>query len=273
MGKGYPGRYPEDVVRVDAVRRAEVPWKQCESRLGKELEGLCIIGDASMQPDLLLWGDSHMLAWGPGFDAALKSLGRSAYFAPNSACPPILDVDQSTDPLCRSQNDDIAHALTDGGSGAGRVSTVVIAGFWQKYFNDSNLTLSSDGLPGGNYQIAAPKLMRTLQQLADAGVDTVVMGPVPAYPADVPYTVSLGRERGASLRYTDMQSTNEYEVLSKLPGFVDVAQWFCTDECSVRDEDGVFYRDSNHLSIHGAHKFQGHLTQMLSAAPEARGAP
>src|SRR5690606_10185666 len=97
MNSGVPDRYPAEVVAVDAVRRAEVPWKQCESRIGKTLEQLCILGDAAVEPNLLLWGDSHMLAWAPGFDAALKSLGRSAYFAPNSACPPILDVDQSTD--------------------------------------------------------------------------------------------------------------------------------------------------------------------------------
>ena len=273
MGKGFPARYPEDVVRADALRTPVIPWIQCDGKIDKGLQNLCVIGDTNVQPDLLLWGDSHMLAWGPGFDAALKSLGRSAYFAPNSACPPILDVDQSTRPLCRSQNDAIAQAITGGGSGDGKVSTVVLAALWPSYFNDDKVALSSEGLTGGNLKVASPMLIRTLDRLADAGVEPVLMGPVPEYPVSVPLAVALGSTDGMHLHYTDMQSTNEYEALSKLPGFVDVAQWFCTDECSVRDEDGVFYRDSNHLSIHGAHKFQGHLTQMLSAAPEARGAP
>ena len=273
MGKGFPARYPEDVVRADALRTPVIPWIQCDGKIDKGLQNLCVIGDTNVQPDLLLWGDSHMLAWGPGFDSALKSLGRSAYFAPNSACPPILDVDQSTRPLCRSQNDAIAQAITGGGSGDGKVSTVVLAALWPSYFNDDKVALSSEGLTGGNLKVASPMLIRTLDRLADAGVEPVLMGPVPEYPVSVPLAVALGSTDGMHLHYTDMQSTNEYKALSKLPGFVDVAQWFCTDECSVRDEDGVFYRDSNHLSIHGAHKFQGHLTQMLSAAPEARGAP
>lgn len=271
MSNGFPGRYPADVVLVDSVRRAEVPWKQCEARIGKNLDGLCVLGDSSVEPDLLLWGDSHMLAWAPGFDAALKTLGRSAYFAPNSACPPILDVDQSTDPLCRSQNDDIMVAITDAKRGSGKVSTAVLAGFWQKYFNDSNLRLSADGQAGGNFEIAAPKLTDTLERLAKVGVDTIVMGAVPAYPIDVPYVVSSGRQNDTQLKYADMLTTNEYKVLSTHSRFADVASWFCADECRVRDEDGVFYRDSNHLAVHGAHTFQDHLARMLSDASHAGG--
>src|SRR5690606_5450266 len=165
MSNGFSGRYPDAVVRDDAVRRAEIPWLQCEKGAGKTLDDLCVIGDASAEPDMLLWGDSHMLAWAPGFDAARKTLGRSAYFAPNSSCPPILDIDQSTDPLCRSDNDDIAGAITNGGRGAGKVSTVVLAAYWKVYFNDTGRKLTSEGYAGSNFQVATPKLAETLDRL------------------------------------------------------------------------------------------------------------
>ena len=273
ISSGFPSRYPATVVRDDAARRASVPWLQCEQQLGRRLESLCVIGDSSAQPDLLLWGDSHMLSWAPGFDAALKSLGRAAYFAPNSACPPIFDVDQSTDPLCRSQNDDIASAIKNPENGAAMVSTVVLAGFWSKYFNDSDFNLSSATYGDGNFKVASLGLANTLERLAEEGVDTIVMGPVPDYPVNVPYVVASGRGGGTKRNYADMQSTNEHKWLSTLPGFVDVAAWFCRMDCSVADEDGVFYRDTDHLSPHGALRFQAHLADMLSTAGQVDATP
>ena len=141
---------------------------------------------------------------------------------------------------------------------------MVLSGFWQKYFNDSDLKLSSDGQSGSNPEIAGPKLTATIDRLKEEGLSTIVMGPVPAYPVDVPYAVSSGKQDGAKLRYGDMTSTNEYKVLSELTGFVDVASWLCPDECLVRDDEGVFYRDSNHLAIHGARSFQARLARMLA---------
>lgn len=273
MSSGFPGRYPEAVVRDDLVRRASIPWLECEQRLGEQLESLCIVGDKSVEPDLLLWGDSHMLSWAPGFDAALKSLGRAAYFAPNSSCPPIFDVEQSTDPLCRSQNDGIASAISGRENGSAKVSAVVLSGFWHKYFNVSDAQLSSGRYGGGNFMVAGPSLADTLERLRSEGVDTIVMGGVPHYPVNVPYVVASGRGDGTKRSYADFQSSPEYRSLSTLPGFVDVASWFCSTNCSVADEGGVFYRDSNHLSPYGALRFQGHLVDMLSAAGQAGTAP
>lgn len=139
----------------------------------------------------------------------------------------------------------------------------MLTGFWQKYFNDSDLKLSSDGQSGSNPEIAGPKLTATIDRLTEEGLSTIVMGPVPAYPVDVPYAVSSGRQGGAKLQYADMTSTNEYKALNGLQGFVDVASWLCPDDCLIRDEEGVFYRDSNHLSIHGARSFLANLARML----------
>lgn len=124
--------------------------------------------------------------------------------------------------------------------------------------------LSPGTVPGGFIGVAGPKLTATIDRLSEEGLSTIVMGAVPAYPVDVPYAVSSGTQDGAKLRYADMTSTNEYKALIGLKGFVDVASWLCPDECLVRDEEGVFYRDSNHLTIHGARSFQAHLARMLA---------
>src|SRR5690606_14831169 len=93
--------------------------------------------------DVLLWGDSHMLAWAPGFDAALKRVGRAAFLVTNSGCPPIVSVSQPTAPSCLSLNDRTMRFTLET-----EPSLVILTARWELWLEDSRVDLlAMDGTP------------------------------------------------------------------------------------------------------------------------------
>lgn len=139
INRGFEGRFTPSVVAVDRARTAPIPFKACESRIGGHPDGLCVIGASSKQPDVLLWGDSHMLAWLPAFEEALRHSDRAALVAPNSACPPLLGIVNGADAACRDQNLAVLATLKT----KPQIRTIVMTGFWSKYFADSNISVFS----------------------------------------------------------------------------------------------------------------------------------
>lgn len=276
--RGFEVRWPTASNLVDRARTAPVPFKSCEARVGAVSDELCIIGDASVQPDALLWGDSHLLAWLPGFDVAYRSAGRSALVAPNSMCPPLLGVENARDAPCRRQNDAVLAKLES----SPEIRQVVLAGFWRIYFADSNYALSTALGPRDNAAVSSVALESTLSVIASGGRDIVVLGPVPNYRVDVPSSVarSLSGEANAfpveTLESIRRSNAHFYEVVesSIKPGFrfVDVAQWMCQDECLVYDTQ-ILYRDSNHLSPYGAIKYVPQLEGVIKITSRVQSSP
>lgn len=273
LSKGAEGRWSDQVIQVDRVRTAEIPFKNCGRVVKDPSLPLCVIGRDGVEPEILLWGDSHMLAWLPGFDLALKELGASAYIAPVSACPPILYLHSSVSPDCRLKNEAIFARVKNS-----NIKTIVLAGFWKKYFYRSNILMTAER--GGDFDsdVVAKSLKRTILELSDNGKIRVdLLGPVPAYDFDVPIRVanSLAEKKGVApvVDGNEEHSRNAlfYSAVGKFDiknfSFIDVMPWFCDPACQVYDGN-VWYRDAHHLSVHGARVFAPHLKCLLMERDE-----
>ena len=267
--RGFESRWPAQSLAIDRVRTAAVPFRECESSataLGKDL---CVIGDPSAQPDALLWGDSHMRAWLPGFDAVLRRAGRSAWFATNAACPPLVGIKNPADTDCHGQNLGVLAKLRE----HPEIRQVVLSAFWQRYFSASFMELSADLGGAGNPSIAPDALRVTLQTLASNRRDVVVLGPVPSYPYDLPVAVArnlAGKGRDPVLpTILGVRQSNALFYLTigrvQVPGvrFVDVATWMCRPACEVY-ADGILYQDANHLSVFGATRYAAQLQEVMA---------
>ncbi|NDK38723.1 acyltransferase [Pseudoxanthomonas gei] len=272
QSRGIESRFEPGVVAFDQVRIERSIYKNCEAKIMGEGEHLCVIGAPGVKPDVLLWGDSHMLAWAPAMEAALRKTGRSAFLAPNSACPPLLNLENLSDPACRDQNLAVFAAL----EAKPNIRTVVIAGFWAKYFSDSNIALAKeDGITTGNVQLSPPALRRTVASLVASGRSVIVLGPVPTYPTDVALALAQqginGRDLSKALTLDDVHRSNAsfYKTVGTgLPAsalLVDVAAWLCSPDCAISRDGVAIYRDSNHLSQRGAILLVPHIVQMLES--------
>lgn len=271
VNRGVESRFSPSVVAIDRVRIAPIAFRACESRMGGHPVDLCVIGTASKQPDLLLWGDSHLLAWLPAFDEALRHSGRAALVAPNSACPPLLGIVSAADVRCRDQNLAVLAALET----QTQVGTVVMAGFWSKYFADSNIPLFSLDGKGGNAEVAPPALRKTLKTVTSLGKQVVVFGPVPTYAKDVAIALAQDQMMGQylmetlSLQQVRAINANFYRAveneISPQVTFVDVATWLCRPDCVIYQDGISVYRDSNHLSGRGAVLFAPQVISVLGS--------
>ena len=244
--RGYAQRFDAATVALDDARKEAFEFKACRP------SHPCVVGDRSLTPDILLWGDSHMLAWAPGFDRLLRQRGRAAILAYTPACPPMLEVQVSRTPDCLVSNREVVAML----SRAPGLHTVALASRWGLN-GDHPEWFRRDG-QATTVEASLLALVRTLKA---EGRDVAVLGPIPVYATDVP--LQLAREqaygwRQATVTLVDHRRANAtfYAAVPALEQagarFVDPARGMCASVCVRIDEGRSLYRDKQHLSAFGA---------------------
>jgi len=144
-------------------------------------------------------------------------------------------------------------------------SLVILTARWELWLEDSRVDLlAMDGTPIPADQ-KRELLAETVETIVEAGAKVVVMGQVPSYQDSVPYRLAVNDVAAVqgSRQYKGIQSQAGTRWLTGYSGFVDVAPWLCRPECAVNDSAGAYYRDSNHLSEHGAVALAPNLVAML----------
>src|SRR5690606_14895788 len=128
---GYASRASAAAVQFDQARTPHIPYVQCA---GHQLQQLCFLGDETSAADTLLWGDSHMLAWGPAFQSIFTQRHGKAVFAPLHGCPPFLGVAHRKYPGCAPGNQAIQSYIHN----HPEVKTVVLAASWRNCSRDDS---------------------------------------------------------------------------------------------------------------------------------------
>jgi hypothetical protein len=205
----------------------------------------CVDSEGSSgRPLFFLWGDSHAGALYPGFKALQESMNFSIGQLTTSSCPPFLDYDAPNRPPCRPINDYVLKKIL-----SLKPKIVFLHGSW------------------GFYGEAAirEKLPETVKLLKDAGIDIVLIGPVPiwnpslpkaifeAYKTEWPHRVParLNNVATDTVRQTDRVMR---DIAAKNAiGYVSAFDAFCNAEgCLTFVEGEPAAWDSAHLSAAGA---------------------
>lgn len=267
---GYAGRFAPQVVSLDRARHDPVQFRPCA---GRPLDQACVLGAPEVRPEVLLWGDSHLLAWAPALDGVLRQQGRSALVASMTGCPPLLDVSSRSKLACTGFSQGVREYLQAGNG----IRTVVVAGFWSTYLREHGplRSLAPNPAPAG-LPAAAQALEHTLAWLDDAGLRTVVLGPVPTYDKSVPAALAFEAAQGRTVldRSPALQLQRNqafFSVVQRLRDrggitVIDALPWLCDEACRVLHEGVSLYRDSNHLSQAGARLLQPELAAALLVA-------
>jgi hypothetical protein len=276
---GFPGRFGPFVRQLDSERTTSIPFIECDGRAVASASpgDWCVIGkigDAT-NASVLIWGDSHALAWAPAFERALKDLGLSAIYVPASACPPMFGVVSKTKPRCTPQSRNVENYL----SHAPNIRLVVLSSSWTPYFDDGSAYRLVDARGAeGNSVVASRSLSATVEELVRDRHAVLVLGPVPGAPADVPLARITHEINGVPLpdprQSLDFRKTNAtlFESLHRISSahtatVVDVLPWFCNnDRCEYVFDGQSRYRDGHHLSVAGALAFSGRIENAFSGA-------
>jgi peptidoglycan/LPS O-acetylase OafA/YrhL len=276
MRGGFETRFSPAVVKLDQARSPQVPFVNCD---GKPVGASCTLGSSDGKATTLLWGDSHMLAWGPAFDKRLTEQGQRAVFSPTYSCPPMWGVDNAVKAICPVQNLAVKNYLLANPE----IKTVVMSAYWSTYFRKGGpLTAQAGNPPAKGIDAAKNALTSTIQWLRDNGRQVVLIGPVPVYEKSVPLALALEKATDRTLLHSTMDEQRKkhasfFEVVngaSRGGGasfrFLDPIQWVCAEECMVMKDGVPLYRDSHHLSVAGAMSMEDKLSQGLKTAPVER---
>ena len=249
---GFSERFDTQIIALDDARAQKVPYQECDRR-----PEWCLIGATSVAPTVLLWGDSHMLAWAPALDRIYAAQGRSVLLALTTACPPLLEVENGDFADCLKSSRKVRWFLEKDNA----IQVVVVAAYWDNYVgNKFPMKDAGPKSENPNKEPAVTGLKRTLSWLAGLNREAYLIGPVPAYDKNVPLAVALEYAQGRSLISMTMNEHRDKHAWffriadtsdkSRIQ-FVDPSRWICKPVCLVEDA-GVLYRDGNHLSVHGA---------------------
>lgn len=276
---GFPGRFGPIIQELDSERTTLIPFIECDGRAvaSASPSDWCVIGKTQNVADasILIWGDSHAIAWAPAFEKALKDLGLSAIYVPTSACPPMFGVLNRTKPRCTPQSRNVENYLSQ----VSQIKLVVLSSSWTPYFEDGGVYKLVDGRgAGSNSVVASRSLAATVDELVRGRHAVLLIGPVPGAPVDVPLAritheingVPLPSPRQSSgFRQMNTALFASLDRISSKHGaiVVDVLPWFCGQErCDYVFDGRSMYRDGHHLSVAGALAFSNRIEDAFSGA-------
>ena len=270
--KGFQSRF--DIQTNAAFRAAEGnPYR--ERCLSRHLhQGLCTLGEDNGEVSFVLWGDSHAMSAGHGFDLAASQHGVSGYLASHSDCPPILGVSGS--PLhnggsCEKFRRDIKELIETTES----IQTVILHARWPRYTEEEldwevgfapKFELLDKELPPFkdtySRNFIDEGLLEMVKELRRAGKTVFIVESVPEQPFEVAYTV--GRSLGFGTELPEASSAafakKRNRVFPRLEAsLIDlgailypVIEKVCKDQCEYIEKGSPLYEDDNHLSIFGS---------------------
>lgn len=268
MRSGFVERFAPEVVYLDRTRSPQIPYVNCEE---KPLGSGCLLGRAEGAPTMLLWGDSHLLAWAPALNASLASLNMRAVFAYSSACPPMLGVDNAVKPNCPVKN----HAIKEYLLANPGIRTVVMSAYWSTYFKDDGpLTAMAGEPPARGTNAAQVALASTLHWLRAQNRKVILIGPVPVFDVNVPLALALEKATDRTLLHSSMneQRLKHAAFMKVVDGaqreggnirYLDPIDWLCAVDCMLMKDGIPLYRDAHHLSQAGAMVLKARLTEGL----------
>ena len=227
-----------------------------------------------------LVGDSNAGQFSEPFIEAANDDGRDAVLATYASCPFVdLVVEERGDerPGCRGFVTGTLRDLV-----ARRPSFVVIASASSWYIEDDDFTFTdprtglSRGDPAGKASMWRAGLARVLERLTAAGVDVVIVHPVPRFDgfdltrcSTVWWLLDAGR-CGSSITRAEAEAFRDRAVEAESAGAEDAGattidplpQLCAASECRTHDGDTWLWRDMGHVSLAAAPR----LTDALRTA-------
>ncbi len=239
---------------------------------------LCKIGDASAEPDALLWGDSHAMHFAQGFALRLKRDGGAMLIAVRDSCPPLTGVWRVSNALVRREDCRAANSQTlDFALKQPEIKTVFIAARWAFYANTTRFGAEKGGraflVSATSVERSPPASRAVLEARLDADVAALTRANKAVVLIAQAPEMGFDAARCARLASTSMKRAGDCDVArSKMvtrqaetdailarvavrhgARVVGPGAALCDDVyCHSAPGGELAYRDDNHLNASGA---------------------
>jgi len=195
---------------------------------------------------VVIWGDSHALAWQPLAWAIAEQQGVAATSYTRDACAPVLDNDNGKPSLeakrCLEFNALVADSIHD-------VDTLILTALW----------------PSGPTSVDFyAKFDATIRRVAPHAKRIILLGQTPYMRDSVPACITAANLSACAISRLDFDAQSEgvrsalRSIAARYPNveYVDLADFFCNSETCPPTRNGYgLYWDSNHVASTAARAF------------------
>lgn len=260
LADGLPARFSPEVTHLFAGSQDYSPERKRCHRMSGELayDRTCVIGTLGVEPNLIIFGDSHGVELAYALAERLTPIGRSLRPITSSQCPPLLGPAFDE---CGAFNQRMLSAIAADPA----VDTVILAMNAEAHLEKYDL----DTLKAGYAAV--------LDLLGKADKKVFVITQIPNINLDAPSAAGYARLRGTDPTLIGRQRTGLEETtarwsatqtaLAEAHGFIvfDPIPSLCTPTlCPIVDEAGnVLYFNPTHISVAGARHLANDLLPLL----------
>lgn len=278
---GLPARLDPSIAELDRQRQDQPGEVDATGRPAPKLPPFSSSPEGPI--DFILWGDSHAMMVNPLCRELADELGLRGVAAERFRAAPTLDVWRpAAGPRMRAWNNEVIEYIE-----SASIPAVILVAAWNSKVSGAPTDLIVDdrsvGIsPEGARKALRDSLNKTVTRLTDAGVSVWAMEQAPeqscrvlkrfglakmhGLPLPEPATEAWSRKRGSVIRGI-FDSATETGLQP-----VDPSAAFYQDGINrTHDPDGVFFKDSNHLTDHGVRTLlAGPLREILTAIKNQR---
>lgn len=243
--------------------------KQAEAIAARAYRKVCFMGDETAAQDVLVFGDSHAIAFFPALDAAGREGGFGVTGVGKDNCPPAVGLTRYTGAPEAGCNAFIENTMQY--IEMSKPKAVVIVARWPFYVEGSGIgqeprslmAFAREGVSGNPEEIRLG-MARTIERIEEAGARVILVGPVPEIGVHVPSTLARSRMFGrpgtfapkkADVAKRHAQSDAVLQSLAaeyELDLVAPTATLCDEDACRVTQDGVSLYSDDDHLSRYGA---------------------
>jgi peptidoglycan/LPS O-acetylase OafA/YrhL len=264
QAKGLSWRLGENVLRyASGITDYNPKRDQCDKMAPEKVsaDGACTtLSESNVQPDFLLWGDSHADSLAPAFYELSDKYKRNGYVITHQGCPPIVDFRQknwSSDMRCFDLNQEALKIVQ-----RKNIKDVYIVASWNTWVN--HMDADPDSVDMYGHENIKASLQDTIDSLRKAGAKVYLLSDIPSAKFDVSRIRAMETLFGVTLHKLIM-SKDEFmqereksflPLLSDINGItlIDPLDHFCSEDAGcLTEKDGYsFYFNPTHVSVHGA---------------------
>jgi peptidoglycan/LPS O-acetylase OafA/YrhL len=263
--RGVPFRFSDEVhAYIDNGKLKNI--QNTKEVIAKEELPLINPGDKSAEVlPVLIWGDSHLMSLRSVFSLLCKENGINVYYAARYGTPPLLGVKCPPITKIPEFNNAVDHFITKQ-----KIKDVVFVARWCSYPIHVPELMSSVNDPSlSPHEAFRQSFEKTVASLNQRGVRVWIFKEVPYQKISPPYVLANAIRYGRKGKY-DMENfgitvedhLNHQKfvngIIQKLEGdrvkVLDSLPYFENEQgmCRIGSSGYSLYRDTNHLSDHGA---------------------
>jgi peptidoglycan/LPS O-acetylase OafA/YrhL len=195
---GFPNRFSKPILQIVSSENDFNPDRaRCLKLAGTHeiSRPSCLMGARDVEPQFVLWGDSHAESLRPAVDAAATKVHRAGMFFGTAGCIPELGFERER-PGCHSANSAILEEIKSMPS----IDTVILAGRWGLWAEGSPYKHEAGGQVlltsvsrnvTDNHAALSAGLESVVAELLGAKKQVWLVGPIPEIGYDVPRTLFL----------------------------------------------------------------------------------